>query len=101
MPAPWHALQVVKEILRYRPPAPMVPQMAQKAFKLTDNYTAPKGTMIVPSVWSASMQVHARAHKCVYECVSFYGCVCASLGPRAFQAFAPCLADLHAVTSMQ
>mmetsp|Transcript_1696 Transcript_1696/g.4250 ORF Transcript_1696/g.4250 Transcript_1696/m.4250 type:complete len:559 (+) Transcript_1696:128-1804(+) len=48
--------QVVKEILRYRPPAPMVPQIAQKPFKLTENYTAPKGAMIVPSVWSASMQ---------------------------------------------
>ena len=49
--------QVVKEILRYRPPAPMVPQMAQKPFKLTEDYTAPAGTMIVPSVWSACMQV--------------------------------------------
>lgn len=48
--------QVVKEILRYRPPAPMVPQMAQAPFKLTEDYTAPKGTMIVPSVWSACMQ---------------------------------------------
>ena len=49
--------QVVKEILRYRPPAPMVPQMAQKPFKMTEDYTAPAGTMIVPSVWSACMQV--------------------------------------------
>ncbi len=49
--------QVVKEILRIRPPAPMVPQMAQKPFKMTEDYTAPAGTMIVPSVWSACMQV--------------------------------------------
>lgn len=48
--------QVVKEILRIRPPAPMVPQVAQKPFKMTEDYTAPKGAMIVPSVWSACMQ---------------------------------------------
>ena len=47
----------MKEILRFRPPAPMVPQTAQQPFKLTDNYTAPKGAMIVPSVWAACMQV--------------------------------------------
>lgn len=35
----------------------MVPQIAQKPFKLTENYTAPKGAMIVPSCWSACMQV--------------------------------------------
>lgn len=98
--------QVVKEVLRFRPPAPMVPQYAQVGhttvcgactpsccwlhglavigrrrfnmcvtplvliygclrhaqadFKLTDDYTAPKGSMIVPSVWSACMQVGSR-----------------------------------------
>jgi cytochrome P450 len=49
--------QCVKEILRYRPSAPMVPQMAQKPFKMTEDYTAPAGTMIIPSLWSACMQV--------------------------------------------
>ena len=49
--------QVVKEVLRYRPPAPMVPQIAQQPFKLTEDYTAPKGAMIIPSVWAACMQV--------------------------------------------
>mmetsp|Transcript_22957 Transcript_22957/g.50366 ORF Transcript_22957/g.50366 Transcript_22957/m.50366 type:complete len:531 (+) Transcript_22957:194-1786(+) len=48
--------QVVKEILRFRPPAPMVPQLAQQPFKLTEHYTAPKGSMIIPSVWAACMQ---------------------------------------------
>lgn len=31
--------QVIKEVLRHRPPAPMVPQVAMKPFKLTDSYT--------------------------------------------------------------
>lgn len=30
---------MVKEVLRYRPPAPMVPQVAMKPFKLTEDYT--------------------------------------------------------------
>lgn len=48
--------QVVKEVLRFRPPAPMVPQWAQQDYKLTDNFTAPKGSLIMPSLISASMQ---------------------------------------------
>lgn len=38
--------------------APSRLQLAQKAFKINDDYTAPKGTMIIPSVWSACMQVN-------------------------------------------
>lgn len=53
--------QVVKEILRFRPPAPMVPQIAQQPFKLTEDYTAPKGSMIIPSVWGACMQGYENA----------------------------------------
>ena len=42
---------VVKETLRYRPPVIMVPYMAKKAFPITDTYTAPKGSMVIPSCW--------------------------------------------------
>ncbi|KAJ9224056.1 hypothetical protein DTO207G8_4298 [Paecilomyces variotii] len=45
---------VVKEILRYRPPVIMVPYMVKKDFPITENYTIPKGSMIVPSVWPAT-----------------------------------------------
>lgn len=48
--------QVVKEILRYRPPAAMVPQEVQQSYKISDDYTAPKGSYIMPSIWSATMQ---------------------------------------------
>jgi C-22 sterol desaturase len=44
---------VVKETLRYRPPVIMVPYIAKKAFPITDTYTAPKGSMVVPSVYPA------------------------------------------------
>jgi cytochrome P450 len=48
--------QVVKEVLRYRPPAPMVPQVAMKPFNLTASYTAPKGAFIIPDIISACRQ---------------------------------------------
>lgn len=43
---------VVKETLRYRPPVLMVPYLAKKEFKITDDYVVPKGTMIIPSFWN-------------------------------------------------
>lgn len=48
--------QVVKEILRYRAPAPMVPQMTYSPYKLTEDYTMPKGTLVFPSVNAACLQ---------------------------------------------
>lgn len=56
--------QVVKEILRFRPAAPMVPMRAKAPFKLTETYTAPKGALIVPSLVAACKQVGAGAGCC-------------------------------------
>lgn len=48
--------QVVKEALRFRPAAPMVPQVAAVDFTLADGVVAPKGSLVIPSllapVWS-------------------------------------------------
>ncbi|KAK4697285.1 sterol 22-desaturase, partial [Lecanoromycetidae sp. Uapishka_2] len=44
---------VVKETLRYRPPVIMVPYVVKAAFPVTDSYTCPKGSMIIPSCWPA------------------------------------------------
>ena len=44
---------VVKETLRYRPPVIMVPYVVKKPFPVTDSYTVPKGSMIIPSCWPA------------------------------------------------
>lgn len=44
---------VVKETLRYRPPVIMVPYMVKKPFPITDSYTVPKGSMVIPSCWPA------------------------------------------------
>ncbi|KYR03010.1 cytochrome P450 family protein [Tieghemostelium lacteum] len=48
--------QVVNEILRFRPPAVMVPHMNIEDIIIGDNVTVPKGTMILPSIWSAHFQ---------------------------------------------
>lgn len=53
--------QVVKEVLRFRPPAPMVPQVAMRPFKLTESYTAPKGAFIIPDIVSACHQGFTKA----------------------------------------
>jgi sterol 22-desaturase len=44
---------IVKETLRYRPPVIMVPYIAKKAFPITDTYTAPKGSMVIPTTYPA------------------------------------------------
>ncbi|KAF1992413.1 sterol C-22 desaturase [Aulographum hederae CBS 113979] len=44
---------VVKETLRYRPPVIMVPYVAKKAFPITETYTAPKGSMVIPTTYPA------------------------------------------------
>ncbi|KHN97884.1 cytochrome P450 61 [Metarhizium album ARSEF 1941] len=44
---------VVRELLRYRPPVLMVPYMVKKAFPITDSYTVPKGSMVVPTTYMA------------------------------------------------
>lgn len=44
---------VVKEALRYRPPVTMVPYMAKKNYSITSDYTIPKGSMVIPTVYPA------------------------------------------------
>lgn len=44
---------VVKETLRYRSPVLLVPYVVKTAFPVTDSYTCPKGSMIIPSCWPA------------------------------------------------
>ncbi|KAK3313387.1 cytochrome P450 [Apodospora peruviana] len=44
---------VIKEILRHRPPVIFVPYLAIKDFPVTETYTVPKGSMIIPSNYPA------------------------------------------------
>ncbi|KAG7569140.1 Cytochrome P450 [Arabidopsis thaliana x Arabidopsis arenosa] len=47
---------VAREVVRYRPPATMVPHIAATDFPLTESYTIPKGTIVFPSVFDSSFQ---------------------------------------------
>lgn len=44
---------VVKEALRYRPPVTMVPYVAKKDYPITEDYTVPKGSMFIPTLYPA------------------------------------------------
>ena len=44
---------VVKEALRYRPPVLMVPYVVKQPFPVTPEYTAPKGSMVIPTLYPA------------------------------------------------
>ncbi|XP_072986061.1 cytochrome P450 710A11-like [Typha latifolia] len=47
---------VAREVVRFRPPATMVPHIAGEAFELTEWYTVPKGAIVFPSVYESSFQ---------------------------------------------
>jgi len=54
--------QVVREVLRIRAPATLVPHIALDNFKLNDQVTIPKGTLVCPSVYSSSFQGFPNPH---------------------------------------
>ncbi|OCK82361.1 cytochrome P450 61 [Lepidopterella palustris CBS 459.81] len=58
---------VVKETLRYRPPVIMVPYIAKKDFPITENYTVPKGSMVVPTTYLALHDPEAYPNPDSYE----------------------------------
>ncbi|GKV36985.1 hypothetical protein SLEP1_g45061 [Rubroshorea leprosula] len=47
---------VAREVVRYRPPATLVPHIAAVDVPLTDSYTIPKGTIVFPCVYDSSFQ---------------------------------------------
>jgi cytochrome P450 family 710 subfamily A protein len=46
--------QVMKEILRLRPPATLAIHLANKPVQISEDYIAPKGALIIPSIWSSN-----------------------------------------------
>ncbi|XP_028754883.1 cytochrome P450 710A1-like [Neltuma alba] len=47
---------VAREVVRYRPPATLVPHIAAENFPLTESYTIPKGCIVFPSAFDSSFQ---------------------------------------------
>ncbi|KAF4974218.1 hypothetical protein FZEAL_8856 [Fusarium zealandicum] len=58
---------VIKELLRYRPPVIFVPYLATKAFPVTPSYTAPKGSLVVPSCYPALHDAEAYPNPDVFD----------------------------------
>ncbi|CAF1632358.1 unnamed protein product [Adineta ricciae] len=46
--------QVMKELLRLRPPATLAIHVAKKPVQISEDYTAPKDALIIPSIWSSN-----------------------------------------------
>lgn len=44
---------VIRELLRHRPPVIFVPYLATRNFPVSENYTVPKGSMVIPSCYPA------------------------------------------------
>lgn len=53
--------QVMREVLRCRPPATIVPHLAESPYKVSDTYTAPAGSIVVPSIWSSNHSGYSNA----------------------------------------
>lgn len=47
---------VAREVVRFRPPATLVPHIAAERFELTETYTVPKGAIVFPSAFESSFQ---------------------------------------------
>uniref|UniRef100_A0A0E0JFH4 C-22 sterol desaturase n=1 Tax=Oryza punctata TaxID=4537 RepID=A0A0E0JFH4_ORYPU len=47
---------VAREVVRHRPPATLMPHIAMQEFQLTESYTIPKGTLVLPSMYESSFQ---------------------------------------------
>ncbi|KAL2649189.1 hypothetical protein R1flu_017317 [Riccia fluitans] len=58
-----YTLMVVKEVLRIRPPATLVPHIANSDFEITDTYKVPKGTIVFPSLLESSFQGFTDPYK--------------------------------------
>ncbi|KAI5080721.1 hypothetical protein GOP47_0003904, partial [Adiantum capillus-veneris] len=57
-----YTAMVVKEVLRYRPPATLVPHIAGVDIRITDTYTIPKGSIVFPSLLESSFQGFTDPH---------------------------------------
>ncbi|XP_042518961.1 cytochrome P450 710A11-like [Macadamia integrifolia] len=54
---------VAREVVRFRPPATLVPHIAGEDFALSETYTIPKGTIVFPSVFESSFQGFAEPER--------------------------------------
>ncbi|KAK4204113.1 putative cytochrome P450 E-class, group IV [Triangularia verruculosa] len=78
---------VVRELLRYRPPVLMVPYVAKKPFPITDTYTAPKGSMVIPSTYLALRDPEVYQNPDVFDPERYYSGDAEVKGAKNFLVF--------------
>ncbi|KAF7840462.1 cytochrome P450 710A11-like [Senna tora] len=54
---------VAREVVRFRPPATLVPHIAAVDYPLTESYTIPKGCIVFPSTYESSFQGFTEADR--------------------------------------
>ncbi|KAH7375607.1 cytochrome P450 61 [Plectosphaerella cucumerina] len=77
----------VKELLRWRPPVILTPYKAKKAFPVTPNYTVPKGSMILPSVWPALRDPEVYENPDYYDPERYFSGDAETKGSKNFLVF--------------
>jgi C-22 sterol desaturase len=95
-----YTLAAVRELLRYRPPVIMVPYLVKKPFPVTPTYTAPKGAMIIPSVYPALRDPEVYTNPDEYDPERYYSGDAEEKGAKNFLVFGTgphyCLGQIYA-----
>ncbi|KAL1883790.1 hypothetical protein VTK73DRAFT_8326 [Phialemonium thermophilum] len=78
---------VVKELLRYRPPVIMTPYMAKKPFPITEDYTVPKGSMVVATTYLALRDPEVYPNPDAFDPERYYSGDAEEKGSKNFLVF--------------
>ena len=78
----------IREVLRLVPPVIMVPYLATKDFPLTEDYTVPKGSIVIPSLYNSLHDPAVYPDPETFAPERFMpGGVCESSDPKNFIVF--------------
>ncbi|CAH0059653.1 unnamed protein product, partial [Clonostachys solani] len=91
---------VIRELLRYRPPVLMVPYVVKKPFPITDSYTVPKGSMIIPTTYMALHDPEVYENPDYFDPERYYSGDAEEKGAKNYLVFGVgphyCLGQLYA-----
>jgi C-22 sterol desaturase len=79
--------QVVKESLRLKPPVLMVPYQTHKDFPISDNYTVPANSMVIPTTYPALHDATAYPNPEAFDPERWGPDGCAENYPKNYMVF--------------